>query len=126
MPRGKEKLRLWIQFGKRYNCLHKMPEIEELYQGLKRDGFVTMSDWNNYMDEKVKYEYDYVVRYICDDTDTDYGCNSLEDAERIAKGLVLVSKTEISGTPEISILNVESGEVKSYIEEEKREWCYTV
>ncbi len=51
MPRGKEKLRLWICYGKRYNCLHEMPEVEELYYSLKREGLATIHDWNKYMSE---------------------------------------------------------------------------
>lgn len=46
MESSKEKLFKWIEYGKKHNCLHDMPEIHELYLRLKREGKVTMQEWN--------------------------------------------------------------------------------
>lgn len=46
MKPSKMKLYLWIRFGMKYNCLHEMPEIQELYYTLKQREEVTQSDWN--------------------------------------------------------------------------------
>ena len=46
LPPGKEKLRRYISFALRYNQLHNLPEIGELYQRLKRDGAITQDEYN--------------------------------------------------------------------------------
>ena len=46
MPRNKDKLQQYIQFALQNNPKERMPEIEELYQSLKKDGLITQEKFN--------------------------------------------------------------------------------
>lgn len=48
MPASKEKFEAWMQYAKENNCLQDMPEIHDLYVRLKREGKVTLADWNEF------------------------------------------------------------------------------
>lgn len=50
MPSSKEKLNSWIQYAKKNNCFHLMPEIQELYLVLKEKALVNKDDWNAMLD----------------------------------------------------------------------------
>ncbi|MCK1999780.1 hypothetical protein MZM54_00100 [[Brevibacterium] frigoritolerans] len=46
---SKEKLKLWISYGKAFNCLDQMPEVHELYTRLKREKQITLPEWNQWI-----------------------------------------------------------------------------
>lgn len=51
MPSSKEKLRLWIQYGKKNDCIHEMTEIEELYISLKNKNLISREEFNSFLNQ---------------------------------------------------------------------------
>lgn len=49
MKPSKLKLVLWINFGKKHQCLHCMPEIQELYYTLRQREEITKDEFERLM-----------------------------------------------------------------------------
>lgn len=46
MKPSRMKLYLWIKYATKYDVMHMMPEIPELYYSLKQREEITQQDWD--------------------------------------------------------------------------------